>query len=196
VKSLLEIEEAIARLPATARRQLVLDIPALCPGEFPADGWDAILNNTTQRPALSTLLDQLDAEHATSSKNFASSLRCRVEELADLKPGWDGETAKPINIPVMTDVVEYLRHWVQLANPFHEPFLAPTFDGSVQIEWHDEQRSLEMEAVDSGWAVIGGLTGRDAKRQYFEGECERGDFDQLDKFYKWFVGRELTWPSR
>ena len=35
VKSLLEIEEAVAKLPAKARRQLVQDIPALCLGEFP-----------------------------------------------------------------------------------------------------------------------------------------------------------------
>ncbi|HXB60822.1 MAG TPA: hypothetical protein VNU95_14715 [Candidatus Acidoferrales bacterium] len=64
MKSLQEIEEAIARLPAKARRQLVRDIPALCPGEFPADGWDAILNDNSPRPSLSSLLDDLDAEHS------------------------------------------------------------------------------------------------------------------------------------
>ncbi|HEX3624412.1 MAG TPA: hypothetical protein VH280_03195 [Verrucomicrobiae bacterium] len=62
MKSLLEIEEAIAKLPAKARRQLVKDIPALCPNEFPTDGWDAILNDPTPRPALSSLLDKLDDE--------------------------------------------------------------------------------------------------------------------------------------
>jgi hypothetical protein len=70
MKSLLEIEEAIAKLPTKARRQLVLDIPALCPGEFPADGWDAILNDAAPRPALSSLLDTLDAEHLQSPENF------------------------------------------------------------------------------------------------------------------------------
>jgi hypothetical protein len=70
VKSLLEIEEAIAKLPPKARRQLVKDIPALCPGEFPTDGWDAILNNDTPRPALSSLLDKLDDQHSQSSGNF------------------------------------------------------------------------------------------------------------------------------
>jgi len=70
VKSLQEIEEAIAKLPAKARGQLVQDIPALCPGEFPAVGWDAILNYTGPRPALSSLLDKLDAEHSQSSENF------------------------------------------------------------------------------------------------------------------------------
>ena len=70
MKSLLEIEEAIAKLPAKGRRQLVQDIPALCPGEFPADGWDAILNDAAPRSALSSLLDKLDAEHSQSPENF------------------------------------------------------------------------------------------------------------------------------
>lgn len=68
MKSLLEIEEAIAKLPAKARRQLVQDIPALCPGEFPADGWDAILNDAAPRPAFSSLPDKLDAEYAQNPK--------------------------------------------------------------------------------------------------------------------------------
>jgi hypothetical protein len=70
VTSLHEIEEAIAKLPAKARRQLIKDIPALCPAEFPAEGWDAILNDATPRPALSSLLDKLDAEHSQSPENY------------------------------------------------------------------------------------------------------------------------------
>jgi hypothetical protein len=70
VKSLLEIEEAIAKLPAKARRQLVQDIPALCPDAFPVDGWDAILNDSAPRPALSSLLDKLDAGHSQSPESF------------------------------------------------------------------------------------------------------------------------------
>ena len=64
MKSLLEIEEAIAKLPARVCHQLVQDIPALCPGEFPADGWAAILPAAPPRPARSSLLGKLDAEHA------------------------------------------------------------------------------------------------------------------------------------
>jgi len=70
VKSLQEIEAAIAKLPAKARRQLVKDIPALCPGEFPADGWDAILHDDAPRPALSSLLDKLDVAYPQQSGNF------------------------------------------------------------------------------------------------------------------------------
>ena len=70
VKSLLEIEEAIAKLPAKARRQLVQDIPALCPAEFPADGWDAILHDDAPRSSLAAHLDKLDAEHLQNPESF------------------------------------------------------------------------------------------------------------------------------
>lgn len=70
MKSLQEIEEAIVKLPAKARRQLVKDIPALCPDAFPAEGWDAILQDDTSRPALSSLLDKLDAEYSHKPESF------------------------------------------------------------------------------------------------------------------------------
>jgi hypothetical protein len=70
VKSLLEIEEAIARLPSGARHQLVQDMPALCPDAFPADGWDPILRDPTPRPALASQLDRLDAEYQQKPDSF------------------------------------------------------------------------------------------------------------------------------
>ena len=70
MKSLLEIEEAIAELPADARRQLVQDLPALCPDAFPADAWDPVLRDSTPRPALTSLLDQLDAQFPQKPESF------------------------------------------------------------------------------------------------------------------------------
>ena len=70
MKSLLEIEEAIAELPSDARRQLVHDLPALCPDAFPADGWDTLLGESTSRPSLTSLIDQLDATYAQSPESF------------------------------------------------------------------------------------------------------------------------------
>ena len=70
MKTLLEIEEAIAKLPVKARRQLVQDIPALCPDAFPADGWDAILHDSAPRKSLSTHLDKLDAEYLQKPESF------------------------------------------------------------------------------------------------------------------------------
>jgi len=72
VKSLMEIEKAIAGLPKKSQRQLVRDIPAICPEVFPSDGWDSILADTTPRPGLSSLLDQLDAEYKSGPEKFAA----------------------------------------------------------------------------------------------------------------------------
>ena len=130
------------------------------------------------------------------SVTLSPSLRQRVGELSDLKPKWDGEDAKAVRAPVLGDVVEFLRRLAQHTNMLRDPFLAPTFDGYVQIEWHDKRRSLEIEAIGTGWSVVGSVTGKDNGRLYFESECERSDFSQLEKFYEWFVGNELIWPSQ
>ncbi len=70
MKSLLEIEEAIAKLPSDSRRQLVQDMPALCPDAFPADGWDAILNDAAPRPKLTSLLDKLDSGYSQKLESY------------------------------------------------------------------------------------------------------------------------------
>jgi hypothetical protein len=70
MKSLWEIEEAIAKLPKESQQQLLRDMPALCPGAFPADGWDAILSDPTPRPALTSLLDQVEADYSQHPGKF------------------------------------------------------------------------------------------------------------------------------
>jgi hypothetical protein len=39
------------------------------------------------------------------------------------------------------------------------------------------------------------MIGNDGNRHYFTAECERSDFQKLEKFYEWFAGAELIWPS-
>lgn len=70
MKSLWEIEEAIAKLPKESQQQLLRDMPALCPAVFPADGWDAILADPAPRPALSSLLDRLETEYRQQPEKF------------------------------------------------------------------------------------------------------------------------------
>ena len=52
MRTLLEIEEAISRLPAESQAQLIKDIPALCPDAFRRDGWAEILGNGAPRAGL------------------------------------------------------------------------------------------------------------------------------------------------
>lgn len=70
MKSLREIEAAIAQLPAESQRQLLRDLPALCPQAFPEDGWDSILADATPRPSLKVLVDKLHYEHASQPETF------------------------------------------------------------------------------------------------------------------------------
>ena len=70
MKSLGEIEEAIAKLSKESQQQLLRDMPALCPEVFPVDGWDAILADPTPRPALTSLLDQLEADYRQHPAKF------------------------------------------------------------------------------------------------------------------------------
>lgn len=70
MRTLSEIEEAIARLPADVQAQLIKDIPALCPDAFPADGWKKILADATPRRGLSQLLDQVDSEYRHAPERF------------------------------------------------------------------------------------------------------------------------------
>ena len=70
MKSLSEIEAAISRLPIEEQRQLVKDIPSLCPDAFATDGWATILEDSAQRPALSALVDSLDTEYRQAPEKF------------------------------------------------------------------------------------------------------------------------------
>jgi hypothetical protein len=71
MQTLQDIEVAIARLPAEEQRRLIADIPALCPQVFPTDGWNAILHDEAPRPALTSLLDRLDADYGRAPERFA-----------------------------------------------------------------------------------------------------------------------------
>ena len=129
------------------------------------------------------------------SADLPASLRARIQELSELPENWDGEGAKAVKMHVLADIVEVLRRFSQRRGGLDTPFLAPIFEGFVQIEWHGPKRSLEIEAVSQGWSVVGTLHRADGGHSYFLGECGRSDFVKLQEFYEWLLGTELIWPS-
>ena len=130
-----------------------------------------------------------------SAKSLSARLDEKINVLANLQPNWDGEGAKPVKPHVLADVVETLRRLSRQTDVFHEPFLVPTFDGYLQIEWRKGKRFLDIETVDKGWSAVGTLIGSRGSRHYFTAEFERNDFAQVLKFYQWLFGDELIWPS-
>ena len=129
------------------------------------------------------------------STDLPPSLRARIQELSELPENWDGEGAKVVKIHVLADIVEVLRRFSQELGNLDAAFLAPTFEGFVQIEWHGPKRSLEIEAVSGGWSVVGTLHRVGGGHSYLLGECSRSDFLKLQEFYEWLLGIELIWPS-
>lgn len=65
-----EIEAAIRNLPPAERQKLIADLPALLP-ELDGDAaWERIIRDSRPRPALSTLLDEAQAEYQRDPAGF------------------------------------------------------------------------------------------------------------------------------
>jgi hypothetical protein len=141
-----------------------------------------------------TIAQSVKRTTVARAASLSAQLRQKINELLALEPNWDGENAKPVKPHVLADVVETLRRLSRQTDGFHEPFLAPTFDGFVQMEWRESKRSLDIEAVDKGWSAVGTEIGPDGQRHYHTAEFEQNDFARLMNCYKWFSGAELVWP--
>jgi hypothetical protein len=77
---------------------------------------------------------------------------------------------------------------------FEEPFLAPTIDGYVQLEWHGSPRTLELEATPDGWSMVGSEVTLRGEHTYYEAESTSFDVDRLVAAYRWYARLELIWP--
>lgn len=142
-----------------------------------------------------TIAESVEKMAVETAASLSIQLRQKINELAALESNWDGEQAKPVKPHVLADVVETLKRLSQQTEVFREPFLAPTFDGFIQMEWREGKRFLDIEAVEKGWSAIGTMIGSDGQRHYYTAEFERNDFAQLANFYQWLYGNELIWPS-
>jgi hypothetical protein len=71
MSSLEEIESAIGNLPPEDRAKLFQDLPSLLP-EWGGDlAWARILQDPTPSPALSALVDSVDAEYRRNPEAFS-----------------------------------------------------------------------------------------------------------------------------
>lgn len=127
------------------------------------------------------------------SADFSPELIQRIINLLSLKDGWDGKGSKAINPAVIADAVDLIRR-LSSRTDYKEPFIAPTFEGFVQIEWSSRNRLLDYEADENGWSIAGTDIEPGNRRDYYNEECGRKDFDALEKFYAWFAGVEMLWP--
>lgn len=77
----------------------------------------------------------------------------RLEELAKLDSGWDGENARPLSSPA--DAHAAHTAYSVLATYGHAPsFIAPIPDGGVQVEWESRDSALELTIGPDGYKEI------------------------------------------
>ncbi len=70
----------------------------------------------------------------------------RIDELRSLKPNWDLEGAAAPDERLIDDVKQFCQRSVS----YPVPEANPTCDGGVQLEWHIDSRTLEIEFGPEG----------------------------------------------
>jgi hypothetical protein len=118
----------------------------------------------------------------------------RIQELLTLQEGWDGEDAKPVRRESLARVLLLLRTLKQQRSRFRVPFIAPTFDGYLLLDWTAPRRTLEVQAKARGWSVVGTVTHHDGKKDYFSASADQDEAD-LMKYFEWFRDELLIWPT-
>lgn len=182
--SLLVPETGFRLQAASAVRQTVPDIRQVAP--------DASCGPIVSTTSMGVVVRDIALRTA---RLLGDRLHHRICVLAALGPNWDGDRGEPVKSHVLAEAVETLRRlkW-QFGRNFAEPSLVPTFDGFLQVEWHEKNRSLDLEAVNKGWSAVGTSKTPLGKNEYSEGEFERSDFDKIVRLYLWVTGSELLWP--
>jgi hypothetical protein len=144
-----------------------------------------------EKPSLS----QSFQEHSFSIGRLISrKLASRLKELSSLEDGWDGESAKAVRSDVLLSTVTLLWRLQKASSGFRLPFIAPTHDGYLLLDWTSPDRTLEAEAGPSGWSLVGTVTTSGRPNEYFSASAG-SDWDGVHAYYLWFCGETQVWPT-
>ena len=74
---------------------------------------------------------------------FKESVIAQLDRLSELRAGWDGYNAPPID----ASIIEAAKQVVLDLQPHltYRPTVVPMSSGALQFEWHDGDRTLELE---------------------------------------------------
>ena len=75
--------------------------------------------------------------------DFADAVCDSLEELATLKPGWDGYGAPAIRRDIIDAVKAFVRALPE--SLAYRPRVVPMSTGNLQLEWHHGSKILELE---------------------------------------------------
>ena len=80
---------------------------------------------------------------SAEQSELLKELKDKCIEFTKLKKGWDGFKASPVPIEKANVAMHLIDRLVNINVP--KPSIVPTYDGSIQIEWHMKNYELEIE---------------------------------------------------
>ena len=80
--------------------------------------------------------------------NLVTELKDKCTELSKLEPGWDEYDAVPVPIEIADFAKGIIEELVKPHVP--KPGIAPGYDGTIQIEWCENNYELEIEIIKPG----------------------------------------------
>jgi hypothetical protein len=142
-----------------------------------------------------TLADSARETVLAEARAISFRFERRIQELWHLPPDWDGEGALAVRQDVLAKAVNIVRRLkAKTAARFVEPFVSPTYDGFVQLDWTSELRLFEAQFVAGGVHLLGTEISLRGEREYFTAEgCDVAE--AIWQGYRWFCGSEPVWPS-
>jgi len=139
------------------------------------------------------LSESLTSILLTKARLISADLASRLQELIDLPEDWDGDHAKAIQLAAVEQTISLLKKLQQSHAAFCLPFIAPTFEGNLLLDWTSTQRTLEVESEAGSWSIVGTKMMNDGSKEYFSASTVQDETGMLE-YYKWFCGDLQTWP--
>lgn len=149
------------QIPAVERRNVGASLPAwLARSSSHVVQVDCPMNWATRSIASSPL--------AASEPAWSFLLREAAFRLRGLTAGWDGVGSQPVENHALFMAESMVREALEGRLLATAPYLVPSGDGSVQIEWHERAGEIELSIDPEGHLHIWGRDHRSG--QQFEGE--------------------------
>ena len=120
----------------------------------------------------------------------------RFVYLSTLETGWDGHAARAPDSAPINEARKLVTRLASTRSDFKEPAIVPTFNGSIQLEWHSAKRSLEFEFAGRTWDVLGVDNAKAMNPEFHEETISVETPEFLESFYSWFSKDLPEWPSQ
>jgi hypothetical protein len=118
---------------------------AFIAGVMPRFRWGKILGKDLSANRGTSLSESLAVLLLGLSRLISPELMGKAKELLSLEQGWDGESAKPVRVEALAKALMLLRLLKLAHQSFTLPFVAPTFDGFLLLDWSSPRRTLEVQ---------------------------------------------------